>query len=100
MNLCYAYSIKWRYEFNHLKSGIVTFGEFKRVHSEVMKERTWFLGGKSVTELYEYKNHGVVEKYIESFATNADDNIDQTRKKPVSYFPGILTGEKLTFNLH
>ena len=31
MNLCYAYSIKWRYEFNSVKSGIVTFGESKRI---------------------------------------------------------------------
>ena len=30
MNLCYAYGIKWRYEFKHLKCGIVTFGESKR----------------------------------------------------------------------
>ena len=44
-NLCYAYSIKWRYEFNHVKSGIATFGESKRVHSEAMKECTWVLGG-------------------------------------------------------
>ena len=43
MNLCYAYSIKWRYEFNHVRSGIVTFGESKRVHSEAMKGRTWVL---------------------------------------------------------
>ena len=55
MNLCYAYSIKWRYKFNHVKSGIVTFGESKRVHSEAMKERTWVLAGESVTELCEYK---------------------------------------------
>ena len=51
MNLCYAYNIKWRDEFNHVKSGIVTFGESKRVHSEAMKERIWVLGGESVTEL-------------------------------------------------
>ena len=57
MNLCYAYSIKWRYEFNHVKSGIVTLGESKRVHSKAMIERTWVLGGESVDELYEYKNH-------------------------------------------
>ena len=38
-----------------MKSGIVTFGESKRVHSEAMKERTWVLGGESVAELYEYK---------------------------------------------
>ena len=36
MNLCYSYSIKWRYEFIHVKSGIVTFGGSKRVHSEAM----------------------------------------------------------------
>ena len=39
MDLCYSYSIKWGYEFNHVKSGIVTFGESKRMHSEAMKER-------------------------------------------------------------
>ena len=81
MNLCYAYSIKWRYEFNHVKSGIVTFSESKCVHSEAMKERIWVLGGESVTELYEYKNLGVVKNYIGSFSTNTDDNIDKTRKK-------------------
>ena len=81
MNLCYAYSIKWRYEFNNVKSDIVTSGESKRVHSEAMKERIWVLGGKSVTELYEYKNLGVVENYIGSFSNNADDNINKTRKK-------------------
>ena len=64
MNLCYAYSIKWRYEFNHVKSGIVTFGESKRMHSEAMQERTCVLSGESVTELYEYKNLGVVKNYI------------------------------------
>ena len=50
LNLCYTYSIKWRYESNHVKSGIVKFGEFKHVHSEAMKERIWVLGGESVTE--------------------------------------------------
>ena len=77
MNLCYAYSIKWRYEFNHVKSGIVTFGESKTVHSE---KHTWVLGGESVAELYEYKNLGVVKNYIGSFY-NADDNINKTQKK-------------------
>ena len=53
MNMCYEYSIKWRYEFNHLKSGTVTFGETKRVHSEAMKVRNWTLGSELVSELYE-----------------------------------------------
>ena len=77
MNLCHAYSIKWWYEFNHVKSGIITFGESKRVHSEAMKECTWVLGGESVAELYEYKNLGVVKNYIGSFSNNAGDNIDK-----------------------
>ena len=92
-NRCYVYSIKLRDEFNHVKSGIVTFGESKRVHSEAMKER---IGGESVTELYEYKNLGVVKNYIGSFSTNADDSIDKTPKKAVCYFPRTLTGGRST----
>ena len=86
MNLCHACSIKWRYEFNHVKSGSVTFGESKRVHSESMKARTSVLGGESVTESYKYKNLGVVKNYIGSFSNNANDNIDKTRKKTVMLF--------------
>ena len=81
MNMCYEYSIKWCYEFNHLKGGIVTFGETKRVHSEAMKVRNWTLGSESVSELYEYKNLDVVKNYIGSFSTNADENIEKTCKK-------------------
>ena len=92
MNLCYACSIKWQYEFNHVKSGIVTFGESKRMHSEAMKEHIWDLGGESVAELYEYKNLAVVKNYIGSFSTNADDNIDKTRKKAGILLPRTLTG--------
>ena len=70
-----------------MKSGIVTFRESKRVHSEAMKERTWVLGGESVTDLYEYKNLGVVKNYIGSFSTNADDNsnFDQRKVNPLIY---------------
>ena len=38
MNICYEYSVKWRYEFNHVKRGIVTFGEAKLVHCQSMNE--------------------------------------------------------------
>ena len=95
MHLCYAYSIKWRYEFNHVKSGIVTFGESKRVHSEAMKERTWVLGGESFAELHEYKNLGVAKNYIGSFSTNADDNIDKTRKKAGMLFSSKFDRRKV-----
>ena len=33
MNICHTYSKTWRYEFNHTKSGVVTFGETKPIHS-------------------------------------------------------------------
>ena len=34
MEMCYEYSIKWRYEFNRINSGVVTFGECKLAHYE------------------------------------------------------------------
>ena len=75
--MCYKYSTKWRYEFNHTKSGVVTYGETKPVHFEEMKEREWILGDGPV----EYKNLGVLKNYIGSFSSNVEDNIDKTRKK-------------------
>ena len=51
MGMCYEYSTKWRYEFNHTKSGVVTYGETKPVHFEEMKEREWILGDGTVDEL-------------------------------------------------
>ena len=32
MHLSYCYSLKWTYEFNNSKSGVVTFGETKAMH--------------------------------------------------------------------
>ena len=96
MNMCYEYSIKWRYEFNHLKSSIVTFGETKRVHSEAMKVRNWTLDSESVSELYEYKNLGVVKNYIGSFSTNADENIEKTRKKAGMIFSSNFDRRKVS----
>ena len=44
MGMCHKYSVKWRYELNHTKSGVMTYGETKPVHFEEMKERDWILG--------------------------------------------------------
>ena len=55
MNICNRYGIKWRYDFNHSKSGVVTFGETKPHHFVSLKNREWLLGGTKVEELYEYK---------------------------------------------
>ena len=51
MNICNCYGIKWRYDFNHSKGGIVTFGETKPQHSESLKNREWFLGDTKMEEL-------------------------------------------------
>ena len=81
MNKCHNYSKKWRYEFNHSKSGVVTFGETKPTHCKSMKDRESALGDDTVKELHEYKNLGVLKNYCGSFASNVSDNIDKTRKK-------------------
>ena len=81
LNICHQYSVTWRYEFNHTKSGVVTFGETKPIHSRLMKEREWTLGDTKVNELYEYKNLGVLKNYAGSFTSNILDNIEKTRKK-------------------
>ena len=80
-NICHQYSVTWRYEFNHTKRGVVTFGENKPIHSCLMKEREWTLGDIKVDELYEYKNLGVLKNYAGSFTSNILDNIEKTRKK-------------------
>ena len=81
MSICYKYGITWRYEFNHSKSGIVTFGESKPQHFESIKNRVWLLGNTLTDELYEYKNLGVLKNYVGSFSSNVEDNIDTARKK-------------------
>ena len=75
MNICNRYGIKWRYDFNHSKSGIVTFGETKLQHFESLKNREWFLGDTKMEELYECKNLGVFKNYVGPFSSNIDENI-------------------------
>ena len=81
MDMCHQYSIMWRYEFNHTKCGVVTFGESKALHFQSMSERDWKLGNDIVNEVCEYKNLGVVKNYVGSFCSNVTDNIEKTRKK-------------------
>ena len=79
MNICNRYGIRWRYDFNHSKSGVATFGETKPQHFESLKNREWLPGDTKVEELYEYKNLGVLKNYIGSFSSNIDDNIDKEK---------------------
>ena len=56
-----------------------------------MNKRRWVLGSDTVEELYEYKNLGVLRKYVDSFSSNVVDNIEKTQKKWECYFRLILT---------
>ena len=96
MNICNRYGIKWRYDFNRSKSGVVTFGETKPHHFESLKNREWLLGDTKVEALYEYKNLGVLKNYLGPFSSNIDDNIDKTRKQLVCYFlPVLIVGKPI-----
>ena len=50
MNICHKYVIKWRYEVNHTKNGVVTFGETRPLHSKSMKDPEWTLRDATVNE--------------------------------------------------
>ena len=105
MHICYCY-LKWRYEFNNSKSGVVTFDETKAVHYQSMKTREWILGGNTVDELYEYENLGVL-KNIEKTRNKAgmifSSHLDRRKVNPLIYvkfwrqacLPSLLFGAEL-----
>ena len=91
MSIRYKYGIKWRYEFNDSKSGIVTFVESKPQHFESMKNRVWLLRDTTVDdELHEYKNLGVLKNYVGSFSSNFEDNIYRTCQNVGLIFASIF----------
>ena len=90
MTKCFRYGLQWRYEFNHTKSGVVTFGESKPLHLAAMQSRKWVLGDDNVDELYEYKNLGILKNYVGSFSSNIDDNNEKTQKKAGMIFSANL----------
>ena len=95
MNICNRYGTKWRYDFNHSKSGVVTFGKTKPYHFVSLKNCEWLLDDTKVEELYEYKNLGVLKNYVRSFSSNIDNNIDKTRKKVGMLFSSSLDRRKV-----
>ena len=59
-----------------------------------MKEREWIPRVAIVNELYEYKNLGVLKNYVNSFASNVEDNIEKARKKAGMIFSFDLNHHK------
>ena len=94
MDMCHQYSIKWRYECNHIKCGVVTFGESKALHFQSMNEQEWKLENNIVDGVYEHKNLGVLKNFVGSFSFNMTDNIEKTREKAGMIFPPNLIDAK------
>ena len=59
-----------------------------------MKEREWILRDAIVNELYEYKTLGVLKNYLNSFATNIEDNIEKACKKAGMIFSSDFNRRK------
>ena len=78
MEKAFLHSKLWRYEYNEIKSGVVTFGETGPQHFVQKHKRSWTLREKVVQEDDQYKNLGVVKNYAGSFQFDAV--IEKTRK--------------------
>ena len=81
MNIAYECSLKWQYEFNNIKSGMVTYGESKPSYFGNMQKKSWTLCVENVDELYEYENLGVYKNCCGSFNATIDENIEKNSKE-------------------
>ena len=91
----FLHSKLWRYEYNEIKSGVVTFGETRPQHFVQKHKRSWTLGEKVVEE-DQYKNLGVVKTFAGSFQFGIDEAIEKTRKKAGMIFNGCTDRKKKT----
>lgn len=75
MNICYGYSVKWRYLYNALKCLVIVFNESKNAFQQ--SSRIWMLGNEHVDEGTEYVHLGVrCDKYM-----SIDENIKSATNK-------------------
>ena len=81
MSIVFDFSIKWRYEFNHNKSGVVVLGESKIQHAKNMLSRKFNLGLDVIKERKEYKNLGFTKNYAHSCSRDIDEAIKKARRK-------------------
>ena len=81
MSIVFDFSIKWCYEFNHTKSGVILFGESKIQHARNTMSRKFNLGLDVVKKRKEYKNLGVTKNCAHSCSGDIDEAIKKTRRK-------------------
>lgn len=55
MSICHNYSVKWRFEYNANKCGVIVFNETGNRNTE----RRWKLGPQTVNEVVEYTHLGI-----------------------------------------
>ena len=77
MSIAFDFSIKWCYEFNHTKSGVIVFGESKIPHAKNMMSGKFNLGLDVVKERKEYKT----KICAHSCSGDIDEAIKETRRK-------------------
>ena len=71
MNICYEYSCRWRFDYNHNKCAVVVFNE--NVKEYKTNKRIWKLGQDIVLEKDKYVHLGILcNKYMDLDA-NVED---------------------------
>ena len=75
LNICFEYSIKWKYRYNNRKCSVVVYNESKSEYQR--SSRKWMLGHNSVDESTKYKHLGFCcDKYL-----SLDENIKDASNK-------------------
>ena len=75
IDICYRYSIKWRFTYNPDKCSVVVFNETKYAFNT--QSRTWILGQNLISEKTSYNHLGItLNKYL-----NFNDNIVTSCRK-------------------
>ena len=75
MDICYQYSCRWRYDYNHKKCAVVVFNESVKEYKA--STRTWKLGNDTVCEKEKYVHLGILcNKYMD-----IDENVENCKSK-------------------
>ena len=84
INICYRYSLKWRFSYNASKCSVVVYNESKNVYKS--QSRSWLLGQDLIHEGKNYNHLGVnVDKFM-----NFSDNVDAACRKLRSTLLGLI----------
>ncbi len=94
MQMCYEYSIKWRYVYNPGKSAVIVFNE--SANHFMTQSRTWNLGSAYVMEKIKYNHLGVLcHKYL-----HVDDSVNEACNKLRGTFLSIVNSGIYENGLH